>query len=180
MSYTTAGHHGNTVKRSVGGVSGILKKLQEFKNNKRIFGYIDDVVIQPLLLSNREASVVCFDGEPKFRNPHKGGHKGQRSPFPRSTKDSVFFDYARRVIREVRSACPELIADQILRVDFFGERLPDGTIGFLVNEIESLEARLWGLRTTAGTRLAEVENMVEEYWYEHVDTLIECHVQLRS
>jgi hypothetical protein len=177
LSYTTAGHHNSTMKRAKGGLSGILKKIKEFTNNPRVFGYIEDVVIQPLILRNREASVVCFDGEPQFRNPHKKGHKEQNSPFPQFAKDELFFEFARKVIKEVRAACPDLIADQILRVDFFGERFPDGSLGFLVNEIEGLEARLWGVGVTAGDRLAEIEAMAFRYWYYQVDTMIAIHVE---
>ena len=176
LSYTTAAHHNNSAKRSKGGVAGILKRLKEFTNNPRAFGYIEDVVIQPLILGNREASVVCFDGIPKFRNPHKIGHRNGRSPFPLNASDKLFFDFAELVLRELRFICPELIADQILRVDFFGLRLPNGELKFLVNEIEGLEARLWGVGATAGDHLAKIEDQAEEYWYEHVETLIELHL----
>ena len=165
------------MKRAKGGLEGILKRLKEFTNNPRIFGYIEDVVIQPLILRNREASVVCFDGEPKFRNPHKIGHRDQTSPFPQYAKDELYFEFARKVIREVRAACSDLIADQILRVDFFGERLPDGSLGFLVNEIEGLEARLWGTGVTAGDKLAQIEEMCWKYWYYQIDTLLALHIE---
>jgi hypothetical protein len=52
----------------------------------------------------------------------------------------------------MRIICPELVADRILRVDFFGERLPNGKLRFLVNAIEGLEARLWGIGINAGDR----------------------------
>ena len=63
----------------------------------------------------------------------------------------------------MRIICPELVADRILRVDFFGERLPNGKLRFLVNAIEGLEARLWGIGINAGDRLAKIEAMAEEY-----------------
>ena len=176
LSYTTAAHHNNSAKRSKGGVAGILMKLKQFTNNPRIFGYIGDVLIQPLILQNREASVVCFDGVAKFRNPHKHGHKDEHSPFPLNAPDQLFFDFAERVIRELRFICPELVADQILRVDFFGQRQPNGKLTFLVNEVEGLEARLWGVGVTAGDRLAEIEAEAEEYWYHQIETLIEVHL----
>jgi hypothetical protein len=180
LSYTTAAHHGNTVKRAHGGLSGILQKIKEFTNNPRVYGYFEDIIIQPLILRNREASVVCFDGVPKFRNPHKEGHKNQPSPFPQHAKDELFFGFARKVISDVRSACPSLIADQILRVDFFGERLPDGSLRFLVNEIESLEARLWGVGVLSGDRLSEIKEMGTLYWYQQIDTMIECHLEAQK
>ena len=133
-------------------------------------------MIQPLILRNREASVVCFDGVPKFRNPHKIGHRDYPSPFPLNAPDELFFDYARTVIKEMRRICPELVADQILRVDFFGERLPNGKLRFLVNEIEGLEARLWGIGINAGDRLANIEAMAEDYWYNQIDILIDLHL----
>jgi len=176
LSYTTAAHHNNSAKRSKGGVAGIVTMLKQFTNNSRVFGYIEDVVIQPLILSNREASVVCFDGVPKFRNPHKVGNREYPSPFPLNAPDTLFFDFASTVIKEMRIICPELVADQILRVDFFGERLPNGKLRFLVNEIEGLEARLWGIGITAGDRLAKIEAMAEEYWYDQIDMLIDLHL----
>jgi len=53
-----------------------------------------------------------------------------------------------------RSTCPELISDGILRIDFFGELEPDRKVKrFIVNEIESFEACLWGAEKSAGDML---------------------------
>jgi hypothetical protein len=54
----------------------------------------------------------------------------------------------------MRTTCPELISDGILRIDFFGELEPDRKVKrFIVNEIESFEACLWGAEKSAGDML---------------------------
>ena len=55
--------------------------------------------------------------------------KVQNCTFSYKNKASykVLFALAEETIRQIRSMCPELMADALLRVDFFVEPLPDGT-----------------------------------------------------
>ncbi len=116
-----------------------MKSIQEFINNIRINGYIEDVVIQPFWQTNIEASVMCFNSVPMYRNKNK---KNRKSGLNKANNE-VCFDFARKVIEELKAVAPELIADGVLRIDFFGEILPDGTRNFIVNEVEGFETCDW-------------------------------------
>jgi hypothetical protein len=177
LSYSTNGGHKKFVKHSTDGTAGILQSLCELLNNPRIAGYYEDVILQPFWEYNTEAKVICFDGVPICRNPNK---KGERSGLNRS-KTSELNAFATRVIKELRAICPELIADGILRVDFFGELGPDGNVKrFIVNEIEGFEACLWGVGASAGDDLAAILTKTTAYWKCKVETLIDCHLERKS
>ena len=153
LSYTTNGSRGKNVKPSVNGVNGIIQCIREMLNDERISGYYDEVVIQPFWMHNTEAKVICFDGVPVGRNTHK---RGEKSGLARSSNE-ILYAFARRVIDELRASCPELIADGILRIYFFGELVPDGKVKrFIVNEIEGFEACLWGAGKSAGDMLSKI------------------------
>ena len=173
LPYTTAGWHNNTIKSSANGVDGILTSIRGFMNNDRVNGYIDEVIIQPYWQMNTEAQVVCFNGDPRYRNKNKIGKK---SGLKKAT-DAVCFEFAQRVIRELKAAAPELIADGILRIDFFGEPLPDGSISFIVNEIEGYEACAWGTGANAGDKSMQLYESIKKYWKSTVDVMIECYIE---
>ena len=174
VNHTSGSHYGSYVKFADNGVDGILDKLKEIMNNSRIFGYIYTAIIQPRIPHNTQASVVCFDGKAKVRNPHKKG-RDRTSPFGRAP-DRVFSDFAENVIGQLRVACPYLIADQILRVDFHGVNY-NGTLSFYVNVIEGYETRVWGTGKSAATKLDNLVSLSLLYWLNIIDTLVECHLQ---
>jgi len=177
LSFTTNGSHGKNVKPSENGVVGIIQSIKEMLNDDRINGYYDEVVIQPFWLHNTEAKGICFDGVPLGRNTNK---RGEKSGLARSSNE-VLFAFARRVIEELRTSCPELIADGILRIDFFGELGLDGNVKrFIVNEIEGFEACLWGAGKSAGDMLAKVMTYNTAYWRQKVETLIDCHLEMQK
>jgi hypothetical protein len=173
LPYSTAGWHKNTNKPSINGVDGILKSIQEFMNNDRVAGYIDEVIIQPYWQTNTEASVVCFNGVPRYRNQNKSGRKSGLN----RVSNEICFEFAHRVIREIKAAAPELISDGILRIDFFGELLPNGERRFIVNEVEGFEACSWGTGANAGDKEMDIYALSKTYWKTTVDIMIECFIE---
>ena len=178
MPYTTSSAHRRTVKPSTGGKAGPFKCIQEFTNNDRVLGYIDEVVIQPMAHHNKEASILLFGGKSLYRNPHKKGTI-LKSVFNHSP-DSVFFEFAEEVVRRMTAICPELIADQVLRVDFFGDLSPTGELFFIVNEIEGYEAVQWGTGVNAITKTGAMQQREISYWKAEIETLIECLLELQK
>jgi hypothetical protein len=176
LSYTTASSNGKTVKPCYNGKVGILQNIAEFTNNDAVFGYYDEVVIQPMARYNKEASVFLFGGERMFRNPHKDGWIS-KSVFNHS-RDEVFFTFAENVVRRLREICPELIANQVLRVDFFGDLSETGELVFIVNEIEGYEAAQWGTGANSLSKLGNLTTKELSHWIFEIETLIECHLEL--
>ena len=156
------------------GVEGILKKIQEFKNNVDVWGYIHYVIIQPEIPDAYEVKIVCFNGKPVCKNlVKKCNKKGSRSPF-KGIKDSAFFDFAEKVIAGMRRVCPALVADQVLRVDIFGFRRYPGL--FVVNEIEGYEAQVTGSGLGSSKHMADISTYLETYWEDRLTTLIEYYL----
>jgi hypothetical protein len=177
LSYTTNGSHRKTVKPSVNGTLGILQSIKEMLSDERISCYYEEVIIQPFWLYNTEAKVICFNGVPLGRNTNK---RGEKSGLARSSTEDLYA-FASRVIAELRTSCPELIADGILRIDFFGELGPDGKVKrFIVNEIEGFEACLWGAGKAAGDMLSKVMTYNTAYWKQKLETLIDCHLEMEK
>ena len=162
LPYTTGSAHRRTVKLSTDGKAGILKSIQEFTNNERVLGYIDEVLVQPMAHYNKEASVILFGGKAQYRNPHK------RASIPKSVfnraPDSVFFEFAEDVVRRLREICPQLIADQVLRIDMFGDLSETKELLLIVNEVEGYEAAQWGAGTGSMSKVSAMNQKQEEYW----------------
>jgi hypothetical protein len=176
LPYTTGSSHRRTAKPTYNGKAGIMKSLRELTNNPLYFGYIDEAIIQPMARYNKEASVFLFAGKPIFRNPHKSGWN-KKSVFNRAP-DQVFFDFAEEAARKLKEVCPELISNQVLRIDFFGDVNEAGELIFIVNEIEGFEARAWGIRTNAITLVSDLKMKEKQHWKFEIETLIECHLEL--
>jgi len=66
-------------------------------------------------IKNCILQILCFNGEAITRNPHKvnGGRSVLGSDF------AVFKAFAEDVIRTLKSRCPFLVTESILRIDFF-------------------------------------------------------------
>jgi hypothetical protein len=175
LNNSSGSYHGSYVKFAIG-VAGILDKLEEFKNNSDVYGYIDSVVIQACIPHNTQVSVVCFDGVPLFRNPNKVG-RDRTSPFNRAP-DDVIFAFVTQALRELRAVCAPLIADQVLRVDAHAIRHPNSTsLTFLINIIEGYETRIWGSGRSAVQNLEDLKAARYKYWFDCIDTLVECHLE---
>jgi hypothetical protein len=101
--------------------------------------------------------VFCFDGEPVGKNTHKRG-RGRSS----LAKDNDrLFAFAREVCAKIRASSPYLIADQLLRIDFFEYR---GR--FIVNEVESFEAQ------TTGPDSVRIDGCLRVWWYQTICELV--------
>ena len=143
-----------------------------------MLGYIDEVVIQPMARYNKEASIILFGGKAQYRNPHKKGTVS-KSVFNHAP-DSVYFDFAEDVVRRLKDICPELISEQVLRVDFFGDLSPTGELIFIVNEIEGYEAVQWGTGVNSTSKTGAMSQKETNYWEAEIETLIECHLELQK
>ena len=171
LPFTTNSQHGSTVKFAVG-FEGIMEMLGQLRKNVNISGYISYAMIQPEIPENCEAKIICFNGKARFRNKHKKSRDG-RSPFA-GVRDKEFFEFAEHVITVMRRVCPQLISDQVLRIDIFGFRNYPGM--FIVNEIEGYEAQRTATGSKAGELLSALSRDTEEYWFDVLTELIEYHL----
>lgn len=139
LNHTSGSYHGNYVKIGAVGVDGILTKIGEFTNNSNVFGFYSNVLVIPRIPRNSQVSVVLFDGKAKLQNPIKVGSDRQSpfGPFGRMAKKELLFEFADRVVCDLKRACPALIADNLMRVDFHGV-MHCGKLQFLVNSIEGI------------------------------------------
>ena len=173
LPFTTNSKHNSTVKYVVG-YDGILAALRQFVSNVNIAGYITYAMIQPRIPNNAEVKIICFNGKAKFRNMYKKAtDKNALSPF-KGVNLKEFFDFAEHIIAVLRRICPELITDQVLRIDMFGFRDRPGV--FIVNEIEGYEAQRTGTGLKAAAQLGRLSADVETYWYNTLCELVEYHI----
>lgn len=176
LNNTSGSHYGSYVKFCIG-VEGVLDKITEYKNNVNVFTYYSTVVIAARIPHNTQASVVCFGGVAKVRNPNKKG-TDRTSPFSRC-KDKVISNFAELAIQELKRVCPFSMTDQVLRVDFHGIR-HQGTLKFLVNAIEGFETWVLGSGKGSDIKLSKLEKLREIHWIDTIDTLIECYLELNK
>lgn len=159
------------------GVEGILEKIQQFKNNADVWNIIPYVCIQPNIRDNTEVKIVCFNGKAIVKNLHKKGRKGSRSPFRGITLRKLF-DFAEEVIAVLRLHCPEIVTDQVIRVDIFGFIGHPGK--FIVNELEGYEAQKTGSGLGGSDKCGTINVKVADYWEEIICECIEFHLAHRD
>jgi hypothetical protein len=178
LNNTTGSAYNSTVKTATGGINGkhgILKRIQEFRNNRTVIGYFDTLLIQPLIKHNTENKSICFNGECFGSNvPRKKGIHGN-SFFPLPGHAS-FDQYAEQVITKFKAVCPSLIADQLLRIDHFCEDPSDvdsdmDTFNYLLNEVEGYEAQ------NVCHRFDEVQARLLHHWVNDINQLVKCHLR---
>ena len=133
-------------------------------------------MVQPRIPNNAEAKIVCFNGKAQFKNLIKRSDTGQ-SPF-KGVKDKEFFDFAEHVIGILRRVCPEVITNQVLRIDIFGIKDCPGM--FIVNEVEGYEAQRTATGVHAGAKIAKLVENVEDYWYSILCELVEYHINYNA
>jgi hypothetical protein len=177
LNHTTGSKHNSTVKSSSGGIHGkvgILKRIREFQRNPRILGYFDSILIQPLIKHNTENKTICFNGTSYDSNtPRKKGSYGT-SFFPPCPIHDSFDEYAERMILQFKKACPNLIANQLLRIDYFCEDPEDvnGRIeAYLLNEVEGYESQI------LCPNLDQVQAFILNRWVEDIDSCVKCHLR---
>ena len=176
LNHTTGSAYNSTVKTATGGVHGkhgILKRIREFQNNKKIVGYFDSILIQPLIKHNTENKSICFDGECFGSNiPRKQGTHGHSFlPLP---GHHTLKTYAESMIEKFREVCPSLIRDQLLRVDHFCEDpadVNDELFSYLLNEVEGYEAQ------NVCERFDEVQTHILNRWIHEINMLVKCHLR---
>ena len=168
LSCTTGSSHRKYTRN---GADGIRTAIKQFMNNPRVYGYYLTAIIQPCVRENTEAKVVCQKGKAVFMNPHS---RKRKSAF-RNLPEREFKDFAEMVLMRIKEAAPQVIWDQLLRVDIFGVRDQHDELHLFVNEIEGYEAAAWskGINNHTGTMI----QFLSEAWYDIVDTLIECHME---
>ena len=114
--------------------------------------------------------MICFNGKFISRNPHKDGcGSGRRSTL--GSDDRILGDIAEDMIKQFKAVHPELIADQVLRVDFFR----DSKSGrYILNEVESFNAQVVGTRS--GDSAGTVMTKVQQYWKNTILKLARYHM----
>ena len=169
LPFSTNSQH----KRGVTNVEGILRAIRSFIRKDNVGGYIPYAMIQPEIIDNTEAKVVCFGGKAIFLEAHKKGKSG-RSPF-RDIDESCLRTFAEHVIACLKRRCPELCARQVLRVDIFG--FVDYPGEFICNEVEGYEAQKCATGSGAGTAESIVFWALVQYWTETITELVEFHLK---
>ena len=105
------------------------------------------------------------------RNPNKRGSSCKSVlGGPKSTP--YLSKYAEDVIRHLKDSCPNLISEQMLRVDVFQS---SKTNLLIVNEVEGFEAQNVG--TYTGNSQFVVNSLIEEYWVKTTTKLIKYHIE---
>ena len=114
--------------------------------------------------------MICFNGKFIGRNPHKDGcGSGRRSTL--GSDDGILGDIAEDMIKKFKAAHPELIADQVLRVDFFR----DSKSGrYILNEVESFNAMVVGIKS--GDTAGLVMSKARLYWRQSILKLAKYHL----
>ena len=112
---------------------------------------------------------MCFNGEFLCRNPHKDG-SGPGRCSTLGSDDTVLGLVAEDFIARFKAAHPELITDQVLRVDFFRDSV---TGRYILNEVESFNAQVVGLY--GGDGAGDVMSKVRIYWKECIIILALNH-----
>ena len=115
------------------------------------------------------SQVVCFEGKFLCRNPHKEGSGYGKSNL--GGVDAVLGDVAEDMIQRLRDADPSLIADQILRVDFFRDTKSGR---YILNEVEGFNAQVVGMRSGDGA--GNAMNLAKIYWREQTKSLVKYHL----
>jgi hypothetical protein len=155
--------------KSAQGYVDIQEKIAKWLRNEAILGYIPYCLLQPLIRDNTEAKVVLFNGKFICRNPHKDGTGGRRSSL--GSDDKALGAIAEEMAARFKASHPQLIDDQILRVDFF----QDSTSGqYILNEVESFNAQVVGLG--GGDSAGSVMDLVRIYWRDKAIQLAQYHV----
>ena len=171
LPFSTNSQH----KRGVKNVEGILSVIKSFIRKDNVGGYIPYAIIQPEIIDNTEAKVVCFDGKAIFLNPHKKGKSG-RSPF-RDIDESNLRTFAEHVIACLKRRCPAICTRQVLRIDIFG--FVDYPGEFICNEVEGYEAQKCATGSDSGTAESKVYKAVVQYWIETLTELVEFHLKYK-
>ena len=116
---------------------------------------------------------MCFNGKFICRNPHKDGDGKGESTLGHD--DAVLGAIAEEMISKFKDAHPELIADQILRVDFFRD---SRTGRYILNEVEGFDAQVVGLYSGDGAGRAMTK--VLEYWRTKTKELVYYFLEHRD
>ena len=123
--------------------------------SRKYFGRISYVMLQERMHNPLEQKIVLFNGKvhhlARIRQ-RAGGSKAFVSD------QNQVFEFAEHALLNLKSNCPYIIADGLVRVDIF-EKAPGV---FVVNEFESLEANYY-------TTQIQTENkctlQLTQYWY---------------
>ena len=121
------GQSGNCV-----GLDGIIKAINQYKRNKKVWHYIPYVVVQAYVPSNTQCRMLVFNGSLTLRNPNKPGRGEGASTIGGPEMDDALKAFALQVISRLQTNCPEAITDKLLRIDFF-QNASTGT--YLVNKV---------------------------------------------
>lgn len=108
---------------------------------------------------------MCFNGKFICRNPHKNGDGCGASSL--GSDDLELGAVAEDMIKRFKLAHPELIADQILRIDFFKD-VRSGR--YTLNEVEGFDAQVVGLYSGDGA--GQAMTMAMDYWSSKTKELV--------
>jgi hypothetical protein len=116
---------------------------------------------------------VCFNGKFICRNPHKDGDGLGVSTL--GSDDDTLAAVAENMIARFKLAQPELISDQILRIDFYRDSLSGR---YTLNEVEGFDAQVVGLYSGDGAGRAMT--MVRDYWISKTKELVHYFIEHRD
>jgi hypothetical protein len=133
--------------------------------------FIPYCILQPLIRDNTEAKIILFNGRFVCRNPHKNGTvTGHQSSL--GANDAGLGAIAEEMIVRLKANHPQLISDQVLRVDFFQDTKSQQ---YILNEVECFNAQIVGLGS--GDSVGTVVDMVINYWKSKTKDLVQYHLK---
>ena len=133
-------------------------------------------MLQPCMKNKREYKVVVLNKKALYiaESPSKNRGAAFQSPH----KD--LFTFAEDAVIQLVKNCPDTLANYsntstIIRVDIFQNKNND----LIVNEFESLEARIWPADDRSGTLLSTMTTHQTEFWINELRILIQQVLDIR-
>lgn len=139
--------------------------------SEKYFGRVSYAIVQPCMKNRKEYKVVVLGGIAKYVARIENKCASQRC-FSTSPHTALFA-FAENAVQALKRACPNSIADGILRVDIF--QTVDGCL--VVNEFESLEACTYA---TSAKKEASAHTWMVNFWRQELDKSIKLAFSLRN
>lgn len=127
-------------------------------------------IVQPCMANKKEYRVVVLGGKAKYIANVDTGTAGKAFSRP---PHGALFSFAEKAVQRLKRARPATLSECVIRVDIF--QRSDGDL--VVNEFESLEARIYG--TSHAKEESSAQVWIGGFWLEQMRTCLKqyCHTK---